>query len=111
MWGNFLTKLESVAVKCGVHFVKVSAYGTSQNCSSCGQKVPKDLRIRIHNCPHCGYVADRDLNASLNIWQKGLNAVSSHRISLWRLRGYSAYEARSLIKGSPFYNETTLTHC
>ncbi len=74
-WGNFLMKLEAVAVKCGVWFVKVSAYGTSQNCSSCGEKVPKDLSVRIHNCPHCNYVADRDENAAINILNRGLNKV------------------------------------
>lgn len=74
-WGKFLTTLEAVAVKCGVWFVKVNPYGTSQDCSGCGVKVPKDLSIRTHECPKCGCVLDRDVNAAVNILQRGLSAV------------------------------------
>ena len=35
-WGQFLTIVEAVAVKCGSHFVKVRPHGTSQDCSGCG---------------------------------------------------------------------------
>lgn len=74
-WGKFITILEAVAVKCGVWVVKVNPYGTSQDCSSCGIKVPKDLSIRTHECHKCGSVLDRDVNASVNILQRGLSAV------------------------------------
>jgi putative transposase len=33
--------------------------------------VKKSLSDRIHNCPHCGLVLDRDLNASINILRIG----------------------------------------
>ena len=33
--------------------------GTSQTCI-CGQRVPKDLSVRIHNCPSCGLTTNRD---------------------------------------------------
>lgn len=74
-WGKFLTILESVAVKCGVHFVKVSPYNTTQDCSQCGTKVPKTLSIRTHECYKCGLSMDRDENAAVNILGKGLQAV------------------------------------
>ena len=74
-WGKFLTVLESVAVKCGVHFVKVSPYNTTQDCSQCGTKVPKTLSIRTHECHKCGLSMDRDENAAVNILEKGLQAV------------------------------------
>ena len=74
-WGKFLTILESVAVKCGVHFVKVSPYNTTQDCSQCGTKVPKTLSIRTHECHRCGLSMDRDENAAVNILIKGLQAV------------------------------------
>lgn len=32
----------------------------SQHCL-CGQRVPKTLAQRVHDCPHCGLVADRDI--------------------------------------------------
>lgn len=74
-WGKFLTILELVAVKCGVHFVKVSPYNTSQDCSRCGTKVPKILSVRTHECHKCGLSMDRDENAGANILLKGLQTV------------------------------------
>ncbi|MCL2924481.1 MAG: transposase [Trichodesmium sp. MAG_R04] len=40
---------------------------TSQNCSNCGEKVPKKLSKRTHSCIHCSILADRDVNAGINI--------------------------------------------
>ncbi len=45
-WGAFIEKLNAVAVKRGVHVVKVTPHNTSQNCSNCGHKVPKTLSVR-----------------------------------------------------------------
>ena len=74
-WSNFITILEAVGVRAGVRVVKVNSRGTSQDCSGCGVKVPKDLSIRTHECPKCGCVLDRDVNAAVNILQRGLQAV------------------------------------
>ncbi|MBO3463104.1 transposase [Aetokthonos hydrillicola Thurmond2011] len=74
-WGSFIDKLEAVAVKRGIHVVKVNPYGTSVECSNCGAKVPKTLSIRTHECHKCGAVLDRDENAARNILQRALNAV------------------------------------
>ncbi|MER3408375.1 MAG: transposase, partial [Nitrososphaera sp.] len=43
--------------------------GTSVDCSNCGNKVPKSLAVRTHNCDRCGLAINRDYNASLNILQ------------------------------------------
>ena len=67
--------LNAVAVKRGVHVIKVNPNNTSQNCSNCGQKVPKTLSVRTHRCPQCKIVLDRDENAAKNILNKGLNEV------------------------------------
>ena len=48
----------------------VDPKNTTQNCSSCGTKVPKSLSVRIHNCPHCGLIMDRDHNAAINILKR-----------------------------------------
>lgn len=45
---------------------------TSQLCSACGSVVPKTLAMRIHVCPCCGLVLDRDVNAARNILRKGI---------------------------------------
>ena len=74
-WGEFITILEAVAVKRGVRVVKVKPHGTTVDCSSCGWKVPKTLEIRIHDCPKCLIVLDRDENAAINILIRALNAV------------------------------------
>jgi putative transposase len=56
----------------GTHFLKVSPMFTSQKCSNCGVIVPKSLSVRTHICPDCGYVTDRDYNASKNILGLGM---------------------------------------
>ena len=43
--------------------------------SHCGETVKKSLSVRTHNCPHCGYIEDRDVNAAKNILQCGLTMV------------------------------------
>ncbi len=74
-WGKFITILETVVVKYGVHLVKVNPHNTTQDCSGCGTKVPKTLSVRLHECPKCNLEMDRDENAAVNILSKALNAV------------------------------------
>jgi transposase len=56
---------------------------TSQQCSGCGERVPKSLAVRTHACPSCGLVIDRDRNASLNILCAGIGAGALNVIG-WR---------------------------
>jgi putative transposase len=70
-WGQFISILASKAECAGRELVKVDPRGTSQICSECGEEARKDLSVRIHDCPHCGYVADRDINAARNIHRLG----------------------------------------
>jgi predicted RNA-binding Zn-ribbon protein involved in translation (DUF1610 family) len=37
----------------------VNPKGTSQTCI-CGHHVPKDLSVRVHSCPSCGLVLNRE---------------------------------------------------
>jgi putative transposase len=74
-WYTFRLWLEYFGHKYGKVTVAVPPHNTSQNCSNCGEKVKKCLSTRTHVCPHCGYVADRDLNASINILKLGLSTV------------------------------------
>ena len=66
-WGQFLTILAVKAEKTGQLTVAVNPNGTTRDCSNCGQEVPKKLSDRIHSCPHCGLIKDRDENAAINI--------------------------------------------
>jgi len=49
-WSSFLSILQTKAENAGLLTIAVSAYNTSQNCSSCGVKVPKELHKRWHSC-------------------------------------------------------------
>lgn len=68
-WGQFILILTNKAENAGLITVHVDPRGTTQNCSQCGIKVPKDLSVRIHSCSNCGYTACRDKNAAENIKQ------------------------------------------
>ena len=58
-------------------FLQVDPRNTSKKCSRCNSIVPKDLSVRIHDCPHCGLVLDRDHNAAINILALGLQDVNA----------------------------------
>jgi len=66
-WSSFLSILTNKAVNAGLLVIPVSAYNSSQDCSRCGEKVPKKLHERWHHCPDCGCSLDRDHNAAIII--------------------------------------------
>lgn len=74
-WATFCQWLEYFGVKYGKITVAVPPHYTSQNCSNCGETVKKSLSVRTHNCPHCGYVEDRDVNAAKVLLQRGLEKI------------------------------------
>ncbi|MGA2112855.1 MAG: zinc ribbon domain-containing protein, partial [Anaerolineales bacterium] len=45
----------------------------------CGGWVEKTLAIRVHHCPACGLVLDRDVNAARNILHLALGTGYSYR--------------------------------
>ncbi|EDX77564.1 transposase, IS605 family [Coleofasciculus chthonoplastes PCC 7420] len=66
-WSSFLSILTNKAENAGLLVIAVSAHNTTQDCSNCGEKVPKKLFMRWHNCPYCGCSLDRDHNAAINV--------------------------------------------
>ena len=66
-WGTFLQILAIKAERAGLLAIAVNPNGTTQDCSGCGQRVPKEIQDRWHSCPHCGLELDRDHNAAINI--------------------------------------------
>ncbi len=74
-FGIFRQMIEYKAEEAGVQTKAVNPYNTSQRCSSCGDIVPKTLAVRVHTCPNCGLVIDRDVNAARNILKLALNSL------------------------------------
>lgn len=66
-WGQFLAILRVKAEEAGLVYVAVNPGGTSQHCSRCGDKAPKTLAERWHECAACGLSIQRDHNAARNI--------------------------------------------
>jgi putative transposase len=65
-WGEFIDIVRLKAESAGRLTVAVNPSGTTQNCSGCGEKVPKTLAMRVHKCA-CGLEICRDWNAAINI--------------------------------------------
>jgi len=70
-WGRFIGMIAYKEEESGGQLIQVNPRDTTQICSRCGETVPKDLSQRIHRCPGCGLVMDRDRNAALNILTRG----------------------------------------
>jgi putative transposase len=72
-FGQFRHMLEYKAEEAGIQVIAVKPSNTTQACSQCGNMVPKGLSVRVHACPVCGLVLDRDVNAARNILVLALN--------------------------------------
>src|SRR5947209_13777847 len=69
-WGTFVSMCSVKAAWAGRTLIKVAPQFTSQVCSGCGQVRKKDLSERWHSC-ECGTELDRDVNAAINILERG----------------------------------------
>jgi putative transposase len=115
-WGQFLPLLSWVCWKRGVYFAKVEAAGTSQTCPECDAHVSKNLSVRVHECPECGYKTDRDVAAAQVVRNRGVSAVGQTVDEIACGRDASGAESLSLggtgrdrklleaIRGRPSHN-------
>ncbi|WP_292364478.1 MULTISPECIES: RNA-guided endonuclease InsQ/TnpB family protein [unclassified Methanoculleus] len=71
-WERFYSYLSYKAESAGTNFIRVDPRNTTQMCANCGSIVEKDLSVRVHECSYCGFVADRDYNAAVNIHRVGM---------------------------------------
>ncbi|KAB2947263.1 MAG: transposase [Candidatus Methanoperedens nitroreducens] len=79
-WYQLIQLTNYKAEYAGKIVEQVNARNTSQNCSQCGNPVPKKLSVRMHSCPFCGLVMDRDHNAAINILSRSKNTAGTAEI-------------------------------
>ena len=78
-WGEFVRQLEYKCEWYGKTLVKIPTFfASSQMCHVCGFQniVVKDLAVRSWVCPNCGANHDRDINAAVNILNKGIEMLA-----------------------------------
>ena len=74
-WRDFITILKHHGRKRGCHVIEVDPEDTTKACNQCGVQTEKPLWVREHSCPSCGFETDRDYNAALNVWERGLRTL------------------------------------
>ncbi len=74
-WGELKLKTKAVAAKLGLIVAEVNPRFSSQQCSCCGHidKANRDKERFL--CTECGYVEDADIQASLNLLNRGLKQL------------------------------------
>ena len=72
-WNRFVSILSYKCEWYGVSLHKINRwFASSKACSECGYQIDKlDLSIREWQCPDCGEIHDRDINAARNILKRG----------------------------------------
>lgn len=84
-WRLFLEKMTYKSVMYGRRFVTVDPKNTTQKCHDCGFVMGTEntkkltLKDRKWTCPNCGTFHIRDVNASLNVLDKGLEKLAEER--------------------------------
>jgi putative transposase len=93
-WGNLIQKVQVLAEKSGCLVHQVNPRYTSQQCNQCGYTSPSNRDKEKFICEQCGHADDADIQASINILNKGLTELG---ITLPRVPGGT----RKLYKTTP----------
>lgn len=81
-WSEFNRQLEYKCKWNFKYYLKIDRFfPSSKTCSNCGYVQEMPLSKRIFDCPNCGISIDRDLNASLNIRNIGINTLGHSGIN------------------------------
>ena len=70
-WAELTEFIRYKARYHAIRLVQVYASGTSQTCSTCGNRDAKSRKGKQFCCTGCHYKADADHNAALNIGDRG----------------------------------------
>ena len=76
-WGEFVRQLGYKGKWYGSHIERIDRwYPSTKTCSNCLMVMTEmPLRVREWQCPNCGIVHDRDVNAAQNIARVGLGQI------------------------------------
>lgn len=74
-----INKLERICQEQGIELLKVSPAYTSQTCSKCGIVDKNSRNLEEFKCISCGYEIDADINASINILNRGTYSSSNNK--------------------------------
>jgi putative transposase len=81
-WSEFNRQLKYKCKWGFKYYIKIGRFEpTSKTCSKCGCVQEMPLSKRVFDCPDCGISIDRDLNASLNIRNIGINTLGHSGIN------------------------------
>jgi putative transposase len=77
-WGMFTSFLQYKLAEQGKKLIKIDKwFPSSKTCSNCDRiKASLSLSERLFRC-ECGFVADRDINAAINIHKEGLKQLGT----------------------------------
>ena len=75
-WGELKLKIQSVAEKFGCVVLEIDPRFTSQQCSNCGHTDKENRKKERFVCTECGFIADADNQASVNIGKKGIKKLN-----------------------------------
>ncbi len=65
---RFRMKLKELGKKHNCKIKEIDEYMTSKKCSSCGNIKTNLGYNKVYNCENCNVIIDRDINASINIY-------------------------------------------
>lgn len=103
-WRMFISMLAYKAKMYHRIFILVSPYDTTQMCDQCGYichgKTHLTLKDRTWICPNCGAYHVRDVNASVNILQKGYEKLTKYLpAKYWYVRTATNGHKKVLVHG------------
>ena len=75
-WGELKLKIQSVAEKFGCVVLEIDPRFTSQQCSNWGHTDKENRKKERFVCTECGFIADADNQASVNIGKKGIKKLN-----------------------------------
>lgn len=86
-WGLFYSELERKAEELGILLIFVDPKYTSQKCQKCNYTAKANrITQSLFKCGKCGFTTNADVNAAINILQRGLAGAELGEITTTRKR-------------------------